>query len=119
MTENENLAWKLYQSRGGSASCWASLPEMERDSLLLEVVMGHLARAGVGNARFDHNGRPILVSWESTPALYSAIFEQEYDGAPDSHHPVGIGRNMAGAVANLIEQDDVRRSDSRTHGTRR
>jgi len=62
MTENEMLAWHLYQSRGGAITSWSLLQEGERDALLLEVVMGHLERAGVkllDDARFDHNGRPI------------------------------------------------------------
>lgn len=62
----------------------------------------------IEEARFDHNGRPIRVLWESTPALYSAIFENEYDGAPDSNCPMGFGREMPEAVADLIEQDEER-----------
>lgn len=65
----------------------------------------------IEEARFDHHGRPIRVSWESTPALYSAIFENEYDGAPDSNCPMGFGREMSDAVADLIEQD-AERSDA-------
>lgn len=62
----------------------------------------------IEEARFDHHGRPILVCWESTPAMYSAIFEDEYDGATDSNHPVGLGREMNQAVADLIEKDEER-----------
>lgn len=58
----------------------------------------------------NHQGRPISTSWESTPALYSAIFTHEYDGAPDSREPIGLGRTEAEAVADLIEQDDEHRS---------
>jgi hypothetical protein len=55
----------------------------------------------------NHNGRPISVQWESTPAIYSAIFSDEYDGAPDSRNPVGYGKTEEEAVANLIENDEV------------
>lgn len=55
----------------------------------------------------SYRGRPIRVSWESTPALYSAIFSNEYDGAPDAgFQPVGYGRSMDKAVDDLIEQDE-------------
>lgn len=60
----------------------------------------------IEEARFDHHGRPILVSWQSTPAMYSAIFEQEYDGAVDSHCPMGFGPTMTEAVLDLIERDE-------------
>ena len=54
-----------------------------------------------------HQGRPISVDWDSTPALYVAIFSEEYDGAIDSHHPVGLGRTEEEAVADLIERDEA------------
>jgi hypothetical protein len=53
-----------------------------------------------------YQGRPIRVEWESTPALYSAVFDQEYDGAPDSHSPRGFGRTEDAAVADLIDQEE-------------
>ena len=55
---------------------------------------------------YVYNSRPIAVTWESTPALYSAIFSNEYDGAPDAgFQPMGFGKTEAEAVADLIEQD--------------
>jgi hypothetical protein len=57
----------------------------------------------------EHNGRPISVEWQSTPALYMAIFREEYDGAPDAgFQPVGFGKTEAEAVADLMEQDNER-----------
>lgn len=57
---------------------------------------------------YEHQGRPISVEFHSTPQLYSAVFSQEYDGAPDSHCPMGFGKDPAHAVADLIEQDEER-----------
>lgn len=71
----------------------------------------------IEEARFDHHGRSILVKWESTPALYSAIFEQEYDGATDSRHPVGLGQEMHQAVADLIEHDEDRTTATQRSAT--
>lgn len=56
----------------------------------------------------SHQGRPISVEWQSTPALYVAIFREEYDGALDSHHPMGFGRTEEAAVADLIEKGEER-----------
>lgn len=49
-------------------------------------------------------GRQISVEWHSTPRLFVAYFTQEYDGAIDSHHPVGFGKTEQEAVADLREQ---------------
>ena len=57
---------------------------------------------------YAHRGRPISVDFHSTPQIYSAIFTNEYDGAPDSNHPVGLGKTEEAAVAALIEQDEER-----------
>lgn len=55
---------------------------------------------------YAYQGRPIAVNWESTPALYSAIFSSEYDGAPDAgFQPMGFGKTEAEAVADLIDID--------------
>ena len=35
---------------------------------------------------------------------WHAIDSDTYDGAPDSHHPVGVGSTEADAVADLHEQ---------------
>lgn len=32
----------------------------------------------------------------------------DYDGAPDSHHPLGIGRTKFEAIADLLEQEELR-----------
>lgn len=48
-----------------------------------------------------HQGRPISVDFDSTPGLYVATFDN-YDGALDSNHPVGLGRTEDAAVADLI-----------------
>lgn len=56
----------------------------------------------------SHQGRPIGVDFASTPQLYVAIFEQEYDGAPDSNSPMGFGKTEDEAVADLIEKDEER-----------
>ena len=53
----------------------------------------------------EYQGRPISFEWHGTPQLYVAYFEQEYDGATDSHHPIGFGRTEDEAVADLIEKD--------------
>lgn len=37
---------------------------------------------------------------------YCAVREG-YDGAPDSHCPIGIGRTKAEAVADLVEQEEL------------
>ena len=37
--------------------------------------------------------------------FWVAIFSDEYDGAPDSHSPVGLGKTQDEAVADLIEKD--------------
>ena len=56
---------------------------------------------------YSHQGRPISVDWQSTPALFQALFSDEYDGAPDAgFQPVGYGKTEAAAVADLIEQDE-------------
>jgi hypothetical protein len=55
--------------------------------------------------KHEYQGRPISVHWESTPAIYAAIFHNEYDGAPDSNHPIGYGRTEEAAVADLIEKE--------------
>jgi hypothetical protein len=50
--------------------------------------------------------RPISVTWQSTPALYQAIFSNEYDGAPDAgFQPMGYGKTENEAVQDLIDQD--------------
>jgi hypothetical protein len=56
----------------------------------------------------NYQGRPIDVDFHSTAGLYVAIFKDEYDGAPDSRDPVGLGRSEEAAVADLIEQDKER-----------
>ena len=38
---------------------------------------------------------------------YSAVRE-DYDGAPDSHHPIGIGRTKDAAVADLLVAEELR-----------
>lgn len=54
----------------------------------------------------SYQGRPIRVDWCSTPALYMALFSDEYDGAPDAgFQPMGFGKTEDAAVADLIEQD--------------
>lgn len=53
-----------------------------------------------------YQGRPIAVHFESMPGMYIAIFDQEYDGAPDSRNPVGMGKTEEAAVADLIEQEE-------------
>lgn len=30
----------------------------------------------------------------------------DYDGAPDSHHPMGFGRTKEDAIADLLERED-------------
>lgn len=47
----------------------------------------------------------IVTSWHSTPALWSAVDQDTYDGAPDSNHPQGFGRTEAEAIADLLEQE--------------
>ena len=59
--------------------------------------------------RCSHQGRPIRVEYHSTPQLYVAVFDQEYDGAPDSHHTMGYGARDIDAVADLIDKDEERR----------
>jgi hypothetical protein len=53
----------------------------------------------------SERGRPISVELQSALALYSAIFKDEYDGAPDSKHQMGFGKTKEAAIADLIEQD--------------
>lgn len=52
-------------------------------------------------------GRKIVTEFETTPRLWSAVFDN-YDGAPDSHHPMGFGQTELSAVADLLEQDRER-----------
>lgn len=53
----------------------------------------------------DSRLRPISVEFHSTPQLYIAYFRDEYDGAPDSHHPMGFGKTEAEAIADLRSRD--------------
>lgn len=54
-------------------------------------------------AERNYQGRPI--STDQPFGYWTAIFSDEYDGAPDSHHPVGMGKTEEEAIADLIEQD--------------
>lgn len=59
------------------------------------------------NTAPEYQGRPIAVSWQSTPALWMAYFAHEYDGAPDAgFQPVGYGKTEEAAVADLIEMEE-------------
>lgn len=51
----------------------------------------------------------VDLNWQSTPQLWMATFDN-YDGAPDSKHPVGLGKTPGEAVADLFEQDYERRA---------
>jgi hypothetical protein len=53
----------------------------------------------------EDEGRPISFEWHSTPQLWSAIFKDEYDGAPDSRSPMGFGKTKAEAIADLLDKD--------------
>jgi hypothetical protein len=46
----------------------------------------------------------ITFEWHSTPALWVAT-RPDYDGAPDSHCPIGVGRTKTEAAADLLEQE--------------
>jgi hypothetical protein len=60
----------------------------------------------VADSYRSYRGRPISVEYHGgVPGLYVAIFENEYDGAPDSRSPMGYGKTEEAAVADLIEQD--------------
>ena len=56
-----------------------------------------------------HAGQRIELIWQSTPALWAAIFADSYDGAEDSHCPMGFGKTEDEAVADLIEMADPQR----------
>lgn len=47
---------------------------------------------------------PIEYSWHSTPALWCAT-RRSYDGAPDSHCPIGFGKTKEEAAAELVEME--------------
>lgn len=53
----------------------------------------------------EEAGRPISFEFHSTPQLWSAIFKDEYDGAPDSRSTMGFGKTKFEAVADLLEKD--------------
>jgi len=46
----------------------------------------------------------IVTNWESTPQLWSAIDADTYDGAEDSHCPIGYGDTPEEAEADLLNQ---------------
>lgn len=47
----------------------------------------------------------IITAWESTPALWSAIDADSYDGATDSKgHPRGLGKTEREAINELVEE---------------
>ena len=49
----------------------------------------------------------VEFSWQSTPQLWMATFD-DYDGAPDSYCPIGIGTTQEDATRNLFEHDEGR-----------
>jgi hypothetical protein len=49
-------------------------------------------------------GHKIITSWQSTPQLWMAVFDN-YDGAVDSKHPMGFGKTEAQAVEDLLEHE--------------
>lgn len=56
----------------------------------------------------EYGGRTIVTSFECPPIPvryfdWSAVFE-DYDGAPDSHCPIGRGVTEKQAIDDLIEQ---------------
>ena len=51
-------------------------------------------------------GHKITTSWQSTPQLWMAVFD-DYDGAVDSRHPQGFGKTEAQAVEDLLEHECV------------
>jgi hypothetical protein len=55
----------------------------------------------------------IEYSWQSTPQLWMATFDN-YDGAPDSKPPrslIGFGKTKEEAAADLVEKADECRGD--------
>lgn len=38
---------------------------------------------------------------------YSAVRE-DYDGAPDSNHPIGVGLTRGAAIADLLQAEELR-----------
>ena len=49
-------------------------------------------------------GHKIITSWQSTPQLWMAVFDN-YDGAIDSRHPMGFGKSEMDSVADLLQQE--------------
>lgn len=67
---------------------------------------------------YAYMGRPISVEWQSTPALWQALFSNEYDGAPDAgFQPIGYGKTKDEAVQDLIDQDVEHRASATTSTT--
>jgi hypothetical protein len=59
---------------------------------------------------FQHNGRKIVTSYDHPPigwrmADWSAVYEN-FDGAEDSHDPVGRGSTEEAAILDLIDQTE-------------
>lgn len=52
------------------------------------------------------NEDPIEYSWHSTPQLWCA-HRKNYDGAPDSHCPIGFGKTKEAAAAELLEWEEL------------
>lgn len=52
--------------------------------------------------------KPIIIDEHGFG--WSAVREG-YDGAPDSNHPIGIGRTKEDAVKNLLESEELRDDD--------
>ena len=51
------------------------------------------------------NTYDIEISFHSTPRLWQALRPDTYDGAPDSHSTIGLGRTPVEALAHLLEQE--------------
>jgi hypothetical protein len=69
----------------------------------------------IGLNKIEHNGKTynIRISYDFPPIPirdldYSAIDDDTYDGAEDSHCPIGTGATPEAALAELFEKIDER-----------
>lgn len=51
------------------------------------------------------NTNDIELSFNDTPQEWQALRPNQYDGAPDSHSPIGRGKTPIAALADLLEQE--------------
>ncbi len=94
-----------WAERAHSAALRIGGDDRDMQLLLLEIDCALKSRTGhVVKIRTDFWAKPIPLRQFD----WIAIDEDTYDGAPDSHSPIGYGATEAEAVADLLEQIEER-----------